>query len=107
MKTVDIYKGVISHLKTLPKEKKLASDGVKFSVGKAIEVLELMANWLYKDMRTGDVRRVTTCRNCQNYKRYKRKNDIKGVPFYACSIDRVRREPDFFCANGMEKIDNE
>ena len=66
----------------------------------AITELKRVREWLYPELRTGDVQLVVRCRNCTHYKRLKKKNSIKPVYKYICELDGAERTEDFFCKNG-------
>lgn len=68
-----------------------------------MEELTRLKGWAYPHLTTEDIVRVVRCAKCRHYKKYKKKDDRKSQPFYACEIDKVKREPDFFCKRGMEK----
>lgn len=62
-----------------------------------------LLGWISPDLECKDIVRVVRCKNCDNYKRYRKKNAFKAVPFYACSLDMSRRDPEFFCKDGIRK----
>lgn len=66
----------------------------------AITELKRVREWLYPELRTGDVQLVVRCKNCTHYKRFKKKGSIKPVYRYLCELDKVARPEDFFCKNG-------
>ena len=65
--------------------------------------LTKLFGWLYKDLTDESLERVTRCYDCRYYKKYKKKGAVKGAAFYACSLDRAKRRPDFFCKDGEPK----
>lgn len=77
---------------------------------KTIKVKDIIASlnklmgWLYKDLTTESIKRVIHCYDCKYYKKYKKRGDIKAVSFYACSKDRNKRRPDFYCKDGEPRI---
>ena len=76
----------------------------KISCKELSKELNNLENWCYKDEL--EVKQVVRCKNCVYYKRYKKKsqkNPHKHIVFCACSKDKIKREPEFFCANGREK----
>ena len=82
---------------------------VKKSVKSAAEAdlltaeLRKLKGWAYPHLTTEDIVKVVRCKKCQYYKRYKKKGDRKSLPVWACSLDRVKRNPDFYCAAGIQK----
>lgn len=66
----------------------------------AITELKRVREWLYPELRTGDVQLVVRCKNCAHYKRLKKKHSIKPVYKYVCELDGLERTGDFFCKNG-------
>lgn len=66
------------------------------------ELLHLKG-WAYPQLTTEDIVRVVRCKKCKHYKKYKKKDDRKSVPFYACSLNMIKRPEDFYCAEGKEK----
>lgn len=66
------------------------------------ELLHLKG-WAYPHLTTEDIVRVVRCKKCKHYKKYKKKGDRKSAPFYACSLNMIKRPEDFYCAEGREK----
>ena len=111
MKISDLYITTIRVLKRYSKE----HPNVAFRIGESedtVEVKELIAGlkkmlgWLYKDLSTENIEKVTHCYDCRYYKKYKKKGVAKGGTFYACSIDKLKHRPDFFCKDGEPKRNN-
>jgi len=106
MKMSDVFTSTISILKRYSKEYPEYTFEVE---GKTVKIKDLVAaltkllGWLYKDLTTETIERITRCYDCQYYKKYKKRGALKGQSFYACSIDRVKHRPDFYCANGEPK----
>ena len=66
--------------------------------------LENLEHWCYKGEI--DVQKVIRCKNCKHYKRYRKKNaknPYEHTVFYACSLSKEKRNPEFFCSDGEEK----
>lgn len=84
--------------------KLVASKSVKQSTEATNLVKELskLKDWAYPQLTTADMVRVVRCRKCKFYKRYKKKGDPKAVAFYACSLDKKKRDEDFYCGEGKE-----
>ena len=68
----------------------------------AKELLHLKG-WAYPELTTEDFVKVTRCKRCKFYRKYKKKGDRKSVPFYACSLNMIKRPEDFYCGEGKEK----
>lgn len=68
-----------------------------------IEELSKLCGWAYPQLTTEDIQKVVRCKKCRYYKKYKKKNDRKSAPFYACSLNMIKRPEDFYCAEGREK----
>ena len=62
-----------------------------------------LKNWVYPQLAIEDVQKVTHCKDCKHYKRYRKKDCPKLASFYACSLTKIKRNPDFFCKDGAEK----
>lgn len=62
-----------------------------------------LKSWVYPQLTTDDMQLVIRCSNCKYYKRYKKKDDHKAAPFWACSKTKMKRDPDFFCKDGDQK----
>lgn len=67
-----------------------------------IEELTRLKGWAYPGLTTADIQQVVRCKNCKNYKKYKKKDDRKSAPFYACSLNMIKRPPDFYCGEGRK-----
>lgn len=68
-----------------------------------IDELTRLKGWAYPELTTEDFVKVTRCKRCKFYKRYKKKGDRKSAPFYACSLSMIKRPEDFYCGEGKEK----
>lgn len=68
-----------------------------------IQELLHLKGWAYPHLTTEDIVRVVRCKNCKHYKKYRKKDDRKAKPFYACSLNMIKRPEDFYCAEGREK----
>lgn len=68
-----------------------------------VKELESLIGWISPELECSNIVKVTRCKSCSNYHRYKKKGAFKAVPFYACSLDMKRRDPEFFCKDGIEK----
>lgn len=103
MKISDMYLTTIKVLQLYDKEhpgKTFKLDEGTTTVKDLIAGHKKLLGWLYKDLTTECIQKVTRCYDCRYYKKYKKKGAAKGVPFYACSIDKNKRRPDFFCKDG-------
>lgn len=68
-----------------------------------VKELLRLKGWAYPQLTTEDIVRVVRCKHCRYYKKYKKKDDRKALPFYACSLNKVKRPEDFYCGEGIEK----
>lgn len=100
MKVSRMYLATIEILKQQPSTKKVEIDGETVSVKELITALSKMMGWLYKELTTDDLEKITRCCDCRYYKKYKKKGALKSATFYACYWDKVRRRPDFYCKDG-------
>lgn len=103
MKMSDVFTSTIRILKRYSKEHPEYTFEVE---GKTVKIKDLVAaltkllGWLYKDLSTDSIERITRCYDCKYYKKYRKKGALKGGSFYACSLDKKKRRPDFFCKDG-------
>ena len=107
MRISEVFTTTIGILKTYDKEHPRAIfdvDGNTVKVKDLVTSLTKLVSWLYKDLTDESLERVTRCYDCRYYKKYKKKGAVKGAAFYACSLDRVKRRPDFFCKDGEPKL---
>lgn len=106
MKISSVFVTTIDILKRYDKEHPRAVfdvDDNTIKVRDIIAALTKLSGWLYKDLTDDSIEKITRCYDCKHYKKYKKKGDIKGSVFYACSIDKVKRRPDFFCKDGEHR----
>lgn len=84
--------------------KLVAAKSVKQAAEADLLMQELLhlKGWAYPHLTTEDIVRVVRCKKCKHYKKYKKKGDRKSVPFYACSLNMIKRDPDFYCGEGRE-----
>lgn len=85
--------------------KAAAIKGIKQAseIDQCIAELQKLKGWAYPALTTEDIVKVVRCKHCRHYKRYKKKDDRKSLPFYACSLTKIRRDPEFYCGDGREK----
>lgn len=103
MKMSTVFSLTIDVLNSYSKEHPKATfdaDGVAVKIKDIVGSLNKLLGWLYKDLTTESLERVVRCYDCRYYKKYKKRGDIKAVAFYACSKDRNKRRPDFYCKDG-------
>lgn len=106
MKISSVFITTIDILKTYDKEHPRVIfdvDGNTVKVKDLVTSLTKLVSWLYKDLTDESLERVTRCYDCCYYKKYKKKGVVKSAAFYACSLDKVKRRPDFFCKDGKSK----
>ena len=106
MKISSVFITTIDILKRYDKEHPRAVfdvDDNTVKVKDLVASLNKLLGWLYKDLTDECIEKVTRCYDCQYYKKYKKKGTVKGAAFYACSIDKVKRRPDFYCKDGEPK----
>lgn len=77
-------------------------NGEQITLDEAIHMFERVVDWVYPALDSDDIEKVVRCKNCIHYKKYKKKGDFKSQPFYACSLNKVKRPPNFFCKDGEE-----
>lgn len=84
--------------------KLVAAKSVKQATEADLLMKELLhlKGWAYPQLTTEDMVRVVRCKKCKNYKKYKKKDDRKSQPFWACSLTKIKRDPDFYCKDGRE-----
>lgn len=65
--------------------------------------LSSLLSWISPELECNDIVRVVRCKNCSYYRRFKKKGAFKSTPFYACKLDMSRREPEYYCKDGMAR----
>lgn len=107
MKAADAYRLAIKLLKRMstehPSKVFTNKDGDKATILDVADHLERVVKWVSPELETRDIVRVVRCKNCIYYKKYRRKGAYKTVPFMACSKDMKKREPTFFCKDGVRE----
>ena len=79
------------------------SQGEKATIEEVITAIKRLSAWVWPDLASEELVRVTRCKNCIHFKTYRKKDDYKALPFKACSSNRNQRDPEFFCKNGEPK----
>ena len=103
MKVSLMYQTTIDILRLYNKEhpdRKFQIDGDTVEVKEIAAQMKKLMGWLYKDLTTDNIEKITRCYDCKNYKKYRKRDSIKNGTFYACSLDHSKRRPDFFCKDG-------
>lgn len=107
MKQADIYRLAVKLLRNMAKENPgksfTNSAGEKATIDDIANELDKVSKWLYKDFYTEDIDKVVRCKKCKYYKKYKKKDDRKSPPFWACRLTKIKRDPEFYCKEGIEK----
>lgn len=75
----------------------------KVQVSEVIDEAEKLYNWCYHGLDATDLQKVTRCKDCEYYKRFKKKTAYKPQVKYLCTLDKKERGPEFYCANAIEK----
>lgn len=104
----DVYKVAIRCLKQLDKQNPNKtfrnSNGESLSLKQVISEISRVAAWMYPELSGDEIVKVVRCKDCQNFKTYKQKGVLKPRPFRACKYDLDRRDPEFYCKDGFERI---
>lgn len=106
MKMSDAYLGSIKVLKRYAKEnpgKLVPVNDTKVSIDEVVDALKKVHAWVHPELVSESLVKVVRCKNCRNYKSYRKKGVYKAPSFKMCCLDRTKREPDFFCAQGEER----
>jgi len=106
MKISVMFATVIDILKSYDKEHPRATFDVDGNVVKIKDLVNSMTKllgWLYKDLTDENIEKVTRCYECRYYKKYRKRGAIKGATFYACSLDKAKRRPDYYCKDGERR----
>lgn len=77
-------------------------DGETTTLGELAEELKTVSDWVSTDLEQNTVTKVVRCKNCMYYKKYKYKGP-KGQIFRACCLNKIKRDPMFFCSDGEER----
>lgn len=81
----------------------IISNGRPLSYMEVADEIERVCQWVYPNLETEDICAVVRCKNCEHYKRFRKKGSLKLVVKYLCELDKKERSPDFYCADGIEK----
>lgn len=107
MRMLDVYKIALKVLREVlaknPERSFKSSSGEKVTLAQVISNLDQVCSWLYSDFSTDDIAKVVRCKHCRYYKKFKQKDAPKALPFWACTIDKKKRDPMYFCKDGIEK----
>ena len=103
IKISDAYRIAIKTLEELPPKSLKSKSGQRVNTHEVAAILRTVLHWCYPELTSQDIQRVVRCKGCKNYHRYKQKNAIKPQIVYMCSKDKIRRPPEFFCKDGVEK----
>ncbi len=100
---LDAYRVAIKTLEGLPDKSLVSKTGKRVTIHEVAGVLRTVAHWCYPELSSEDIQKVVRCEKCEHYHHYRRKSEYKSPIVYMCDIDKVRRPPDFFCKDGVEK----
>lgn len=109
MKTRDMLRLAVKLLrekaKEQPKRRFINSSGQKAEIGEIADHISNLASWVYPDLSTEDITKVVRCKNCKYYTEYRSKATYQHTTYMACSQTGVEHPPEYFCADGLERID--
>lgn len=107
MKQIDVYRLSVQLLKEVavkhPERTVVVSTKEAVTVDEVATALDKISKWVYADFYAEDIDKVVRCKNCKFYKKYRKKNAFKAHSFQACSKDKKKRDPMFFCKEGEER----
>lgn len=104
MKTKDALKIAVKVLKELPPERSFRNAaGQKATPAEVVQSLQKLIKWAYEDLDSDEMELIVHCGKCQYYKKYKKKGAFKSNVIHMCSLDKIKREPSFFCKLGVKK----
>ena len=107
MKATDMYKVTLQvlrkQLKETPDKIFTGPSGEKVSLKDVYSYLKQISAWVYPELSTDDVSRVTRCKKCKHYKKYRKKGSANRATFMACELDKQLKDPLFFCGRGEEE----
>lgn len=75
--------------------------GSRVSYGKAASEIRRVVSFVYPELETGNVQKVVQCKNCKHYRKFKNKKTRQVK--YLCELDKLHKDPDFYCAKGEEE----
>ena len=107
MRMLDVFKLAAKLLreqaKTQPNRVFENASGDKITAADVATEIEKLTKWMYPDLSCEDIAKVVRCRNCQHFKKYRKKGAFKATTFQACEYDKDKRDPEFYCKRGLEK----
>lgn len=79
----------------------LKKSGTEILYSELESSLKQILGWCFK----GDVEvaKITRCKNCTNYRRYRKKGARKSLGIYLCRLDKKQKSPEHFCAYGEQE----
>ena len=104
MKLNEIFEAASIALSKMAKENPeagLKHNGAKITYDFLAKELQNTAIWCYKG--EVDIIKVIRCKNCENYKLFKKKNNPKSQGCYLCKLDKQKKSPDLYCGYGINK----
>lgn len=81
----------------------LRKGDVEFTYQELSRELKNVASWCYKGEM--DTINVIRCKNCKNYKLYRKKNNPKDKGQKRCRLDKEIKRPEHYCAFGEKQED--
>lgn len=102
----ECLKACIIVLKTMGQEDPdgvISIGGEQLSYKETRMELKKLLGWVYKDLDTRDIQKITRCERCAYYKRFRKKGSKEVV--YVCTRIKERRNKDYFCADAIPKED--
>ena len=94
---------VKKELEQNPQKCFVSSSGEKIFLSDIQEEFKRIISWLYPKLDSSDICIVVRCKNCKHYKKYTLGEGMKSQKYYACDKDKIHKDPEFFCKDGIEK----
>lgn len=104
--TIQELLSVLQHLLLIrigSKKPELQVDGKLYDVQQVLKATKNLEQWCYKELRVDDIEKVCRCKNCARYKRYRKRGQPRSRGKMLCSIDKVPRSPEYYCASAIER----
>lgn len=97
------FRACLELLEKQPKGTTLTAGKTKVDCAEAYDALNRLTGWCFPGLNSDRFEKVVRCQECEHYRKFRKKGAPKKSAQYLCAINKSRRDPNYFCADGRER----
>lgn len=97
------FRACLELLKKQPKGSSIAVGKTQVSCEEAYNALNRVTEWCFPGLDSIQFEKIVHCRECENYRKFRKKGAPKKTARYLCALDKIHREPWYYCGDAKER----